>query len=227
MADASIIIDTKLENRQFVAGSKEMLQAINSFKRSTIQAGKDMRASVSGYGTAMRASIKANREARASMEELRQKARELEKAQEQLGKAKIATDEYKSVISDLKKAEDKYNSLIDKKRYFEKAADDKMVKSIDKQLDDLGQKMDYLGQKKESMERRGTAFISGKDSNTYRENERRLDEISEHYREIEQIKNEALILMGIVHIKVFRYGNMLNSKSFSATDELFRCLGGI
>lgn len=192
MADASIIIDTKLENRQFVAGSKEMLQAINSFKRSTIQAGKDMRASVSGYGTAMRASIKANREARASMEELRQKALELEKAQEQLGKAKVATDEYKSVINDLQKAEDKYNSLIDKKRYFEKAADDKMVKSIDKQLDDLGQKMDYLGQKKESMEQRGTAFISGKDSNTYRENERRLDEISEHYREIEQIKNEAL-----------------------------------
>lgn len=192
MADASIIIDTKLENRQFVAGSKEMLQAINSFKRSTIQAGKDMRTAVSGYGTAMRASIKANREATATMEELRQKAQQLEKAQEQLGKAKVATDEYKSVINDLQKAEDKYNSLIDKKRYFEKAADDKMVKSIDKQLDDLGQKMDYLGQKKESMEQRGTAFISGKDSNTYRENERRLDEISEHYREIEQIKNEAL-----------------------------------
>lgn len=150
MADASIIIDTKLENRQFVAGSKEMLQAINSFKRSTIQAGKDMRASVSGYGTAMRASIKANREARASMEELRQKARELEKAQEQLGKAKVATDKYKELLNNIKALRQEHDRLAEKRAQMESLGRD-MSTPYKKLLSDIASIRAEMDKTKEAM----------------------------------------------------------------------------
>ena len=140
MADnrvGSIVVDAKMDKRDFMTNSKDVARAISSLKSTVAQSSKEMKSSAAGYGTAMRQVVAASREANAQLREIDKSARDLKADMDRLGKSRVASPEFKKVVSDIEKAEKEYRNLTNLKDKYLEYHDDKAADAAYEKLGKL------------------------------------------------------------------------------------------
>lgn len=192
MADnrvGSIVIDAKLDKQDFMTNSKDVARAISSLKSTVAKSSRDMKASASGYGTAMRQVVAASREANAQIRDIDKSARELKASMDRLGKSRVASPEFKKVVSDIEKAEKEYTNLTNLKDKYLEYHDDKAADAAYEKLGKLEIKLELLKQKRDELINSGKAGVSGSTTAEFRDMQSR-------YNEIMQMRQKAMAQMG-------------------------------
>ena len=194
VADGSIIINAKLDNREFQVGSKEMFSMIKSLSDSVSKIRNNVRSSVTNYGTAMRRGIGAAREFNAELKRSENEAKSLGTQLKKLGETKLATSEYKTLLKGIQKARTEYEKLKNKAAKMNESGvmrgSDKF-KSLYYDLAKAESKMDDLNAKKRDMESSGKAFSYGKETVEYQRMSQQYSQVVDRLNEMRQVSDET------------------------------------
>ena len=163
MADTDINLSVDLDIKDAEKTAQELQKEIEDIFKSR---GGQQSASLTNLESQMKQTY--NR-----AEQLREKLGELATQQ-------VATDDYKKVTDDLQHYIDLYDKLIEKNNKYEEAAGDGTIEA--EKYQELAAEMerveDTIGKltlRKEEMEKAGTAFISGKETEEYKKMQIALD----------------------------------------------------
>lgn len=194
MADASFTIAAKLDNKEFIQDSRQMLDAIKSLKQTTAEAGRNMAQSSDGYVTAMRNGIQASKEVNAEMQKLEGQADELRRRLKEAADQRIATEDYAKLTKEIEHV----NAAIEKMQARQQRAvalgepvDSKRMQAMDYDIDQLEQKYEKLIDQQKQLDMFMDNSKAGADTREYAAMSAALKKVETQLAELNRLKNSA------------------------------------
>lgn len=160
-ADGSIIIDTELDTTGLERGSAEIEKRVGSLCSAVNRLGQSLQKSAAGYSSTLGEIL--SQTYTNDVEGLAQKLKAL-------GTAKIPTEPYAQLCTELEKTEKKFNALIDRQEkldYLGVSHDSTQWKSLQYDIEKCGDAFRELEATKAQMESSGTAFTLGSQTVEY------------------------------------------------------------
>ena len=172
-ADGSIVVDTELQTEGFDKGSREMQRAIGSLQTKVNNLAPTMK-------KAMRGSASALESFDGKVGPMRETISALEENLEQLGKARLPTEDYQWLQTEIAKAEKELDKLLNKEAMYEDMDVNKSSqkwKTLQYNIEQTKQKLDEYRAEATQMENDGSAYTSGADSAEYEQLSKSLDSV--------------------------------------------------
>lgn len=172
-ADGSIVVDTELQTEGFDKGSREMQRAIGSLQTKVNNLAPTMK-------KAMRGSASALESFDGKVGPMRETISALEENLEQLGKARLPTEDYQWLQTEIAKAEKELDKLLNKEAMYEDMDVNKSSqkwKTLQYNIEQTKQKLDEYRAEAAQMENDGSAYTSGADSAEYKQLSESLDSV--------------------------------------------------
>lgn len=172
-ADGSIVVDTELQTEGFDRGSREMQRAIGSLQTKVNNLAPTMK-------KAMRGSASALESFDGKVGPMRETISALEEKLEQLGKARLPTEDYQWLQTEIAKAEKELDKLLNKEAMYEDMDVNKSSqkwKTLQYNIEQTKQKLEEYKADAAQMENDGSAYASGADSAEYKQLSESLDSV--------------------------------------------------
>lgn len=172
-ADGSIVVDTELQTEGFDKGSREMQRAIGSLQTKVNNLAPTMK-------KAMRGSASALESFDGKVGPMRETISALEEKLEQLGKARLPTEDYQWLQTEIAKAEKELDKLLNKEAMYEDMDVNKSSqkwKNLQYNIEQTKQKLEEYKADAAQMENDGSAYASGADSAEYKQLSESLDSV--------------------------------------------------
>lgn len=164
-ADGSIVVDTELQTEGFDKGSREMQRAIGSLQTKVNNLAPTMK-------KAMRGSASALESFDGKVGPMRETISALEEKLEQLGKARLPTEGYQWLQTEIAKAEKELDKLLNKEAMYEDMDVNKSSqkwKTLQYNIEQTKRKLEEYKADAAQMENDGSAYTSGADSAEYKQ----------------------------------------------------------
>lgn len=174
-ADGSIVVDTELQTEGFDKGSREMQRAIGSLQTKVNNLAPTMK-------KAMRGSASALESFDGKVGPMRETISALEENLEQLGKARLPTEDYQWLQTEIAKAEKELDKLLNKEAMYEDMDVNKSSqkwKTLQYSIEQTERKLEEYRAEAAQMEENGTSHTSGADSAEYDQLSTALDAVKE------------------------------------------------
>lgn len=174
-ADGSIVVDTELQTEGFDKGSREMQRAIGSLQTKVNNLAPTMK-------KAMRGSVSALESFDGKVGPMRETISALEENLEQLGKARLPTEDYQWLQTEIAKAEKELDKLLNKEAVYEDMDVNKSSqkwKTLQYSIEQTERKLEEYRAEATQMEENGTSHTSGADSAEYGQLSTALDAVKE------------------------------------------------
>lgn len=174
-ADGSIVVDTELQTEGFDKGSREMQRAIGSLQTKVNNLAPTMK-------KAMRGSASALESFDGKVGPMRETISALEENLEQLGKARLPTEDYQWLQTEIAKAEKELDKLLNKEAVYEDMNVNKSSqkwKTLQYSIEQTERKLEEYRAEAAQMEENGTSHASGADSAEYDQLSTALDAVKE------------------------------------------------
>lgn len=174
-ADGSIVVDTELQTEGFDKGSREMQRAIGSLQTKVNNLAPTMK-------KAMRGSASALESFDGKVGPMRETISALEEKLEQLGKARLPTEDYQWLQTEIAKAEKELDKLLNKEAAYEDLDVNKSSqkwKTLQYSIEQTERKLEEYRAEAAQMEENGTSHTSGADSAEYDQLSTALDAVKE------------------------------------------------
>lgn len=174
-ADGSIVVDTELQTEGFDKGSREMQRAIGSLQTKVNNLAPTMK-------KAMRGSASALESFDGKVGPMRETISSLEENLEQLGKARLPTEGYQWLQTEIAKAEKELDKLLNKEAMYEDMDVNKSSqkwKTLQYNIEQTERKLEEYRAEAAQMEENGTSHTSGADSAEYDQLSTALDAVKE------------------------------------------------
>lgn len=178
-SDGSIIIDTKLDNSGFQKGSAKLERSMASLSKSISRIGEIP------FDSA-RFSTQVGR-AKNNIEQLQAKL-------DELGSKTVSTVGYETTLQSISKAEQALEKLIVKQKFYDQlgiSENSAQWRHLEMQIIDAEEKLARFNAQKDAMEANGTAFVSGAETEQYRQLSVALQEATEQLQQFERAKEKA------------------------------------
>lgn len=162
-ADGSIIVDTEIDTKGFAAGSSELQRAIKSLNNKIQALGPTFQKALSGNASAL-----SNFEAKAAT--LENTISELEAQLKSLGEARVPTEDYQWLTTEIEKAKKQLMLLDEKQIKMEDMGVKKSSqawKSLQYDIEEAKAKIADYEAEQEQMRNAGTAFQMGSSTAEY------------------------------------------------------------
>lgn len=172
-ADGSIVVDTELQTEGFDKGSREMQRAIGSLQTKVNNLAPTMK-------KAMRGSASALESFDGKVGPMRETISALEEKLEQLGKARLPTEGYQWLQTEIAKAEKELDKLLNKEAMYEDVDVNKSSqkwKTLQYNIEQTKRKLEEYKADAAQMENDGSAYTSGADSAEYKQLSVSLDSV--------------------------------------------------
>lgn len=172
-ADGSIVVDTELQTEGFDKGSREMQRAIGSLQTKVNNLAPTMK-------KAMRGSASALESFDGKVGPMRETISALEEKLEQLGKARLPTEDYQWLQTEIAKAEKELDKLLNKEAMYEDMDVNKSSqkwKTLQYNIEQTERKLEEYRAEAAQMEENGTSHTSGADSAEYDQLSTALDAV--------------------------------------------------
>lgn len=174
-ADGSIVVDTELQTEGFDKGSREMQRAIGSLQTKVNNLAPTMK-------KAMRGSASALESFDGKVGPMRETISALEENLEQLGKARLPTEDYQWLQTEIAKAEKELDKLLNKEAVYEDmdvSKSSQKWKTLQYSIEQTERKLEEYRAEAAQMEENGTSHTSGADSAEYDQLSTALDAVKE------------------------------------------------
>lgn len=174
-ADGSIVVDTELQTEGFDKGSREMQRAIGSLQTKVNNLAPTMK-------KAMRGSASALESFDGKVGPMRETISALEEKLEQLGKARLTTEDYQWLQTEIAKAEKELDKLLNKEAAYEDldvSKSSQKWKTLQYSIEQTERKLEEYRAEAAQMEENGTSHTSGADSAEYDQLSTALDAVKE------------------------------------------------
>ncbi len=174
-ADGSIVVDTELQTEGFDKGSREMQRAIGSLQTKVNNLAPTMK-------KAMRGSASALESFDGKVGPMRETISALEEKLEQLGKARLPTEDYQWLQTEIAKAEKELDKLLNKEAAYEDldvSKSSQKWKTLQYSIEQTERKLEEYRAEAVQMEENGTSHTSGADSAEYDQLSTALDAVKE------------------------------------------------
>jgi phage-related protein len=174
-ADGSIVVDTELQTEGFDKGSREMQRAIVSLQTKVNNLAPTMK-------KAMRGSASALESFDGKVGPMRETISALEEKLEQLGKARLPTEDYQWLQTEIAKAEKELDKLLNKEAAYEDldvSKSSQKWKTLQYSIEQTERKLEEYRAEAAQMEENGTSHTSGADSAEYDQLSTALDAVKE------------------------------------------------
>lgn len=174
-ADGSIVVDTELQTEGFDKGSREMQRAIGSLQTKVNNLAPTMK-------KAMRGSASALESFDGKVGPMRETISALEEKLEQLGKARLPTEDYQWLQTEIAKAEKELDKLLNKEAAYEDldvSKSSQKWKTLQYSIEQTERKLEEYRAEAAQMEENGTSHTSGADSAEYDQLSTALDAVKE------------------------------------------------
>lgn len=174
-ADGSIVVDTELQTEGFDKGSREMQRAIGSLQTKVNNLAPTMK-------KAMRGSASALESFDGKVGPMRETISALEEKLEQLGKARLPTEDYQWLQTEIAKAEKELDKLLNKEAAYEDldvSKSSQKWKTLQYSIEQTERKLEEYRAEAAQMEESGTSHTSGADSAEYDQLSTALDAVKE------------------------------------------------
>lgn len=174
-ADGSIVVDTELQTEGFDKGSREMQRAIGSLQTKVNNLAPTMK-------KAMRGSASALESFDGKVGPMRETISALEEKLEQLGKARLQTEDYQWLQTEIAKAEKELDKLLNKEAAYEDldvSKSSQKWKTLQYSIEQTERKLEEYRAEAAQMEENGTSHTSGADSAEYDQLSTALDAVKE------------------------------------------------
>lgn len=172
-ADGSIVVDTELQTEGFDKGSREMQRAIGSLQTKVNNLAPTMK-------KAMRGSASALESFDGKVGPMRETISALEENLEQLGKARLPTEDYQWLQTEIAKAEKELDKLLNKEAAYEDldvSKSSQKWKTLQYSIEQTERKLEEYRAEAAQMEENGTSHTSGADSAEYDQLSTALDAV--------------------------------------------------
>lgn len=172
-ADGSIVVDTELQTEGFDKGSREMQRAIGSLQTKVNNLAPTMK-------KAMRGSASALESFDGKVGPMRETISALEEKLEQLGKARLPTEGYQWLQTEIAKAEKELDKLLNKEAAYEDldvSKSSQKWKTLQYNIEQTKRKLEEYKADAAQMENDGSAYTSGADSAEYKQLSVSLDSV--------------------------------------------------
>ena len=172
-ADGSIVVDTELQTEGFDKGSREMQRAIDSLQTKVNNLAPTMK-------KAMRGSASALESFDGKVGPMRETISALEENLEQLGKARLPTEDYQWLQTEIAKAEKELDKLLNKEAAYEDldvSKSSQKWKTLQYSIEQTERKLEEYRAEAAQMEENGTSHTSGADSAEYDQLSTALDAV--------------------------------------------------
>ena len=172
-ADGSIVVDTELQTEGFDKGSREMRRAIGSLQTKVNNLAPTMK-------KAMRGSASALESFDGKVGPMRETISALEENLEQLGKARLPTEDYQWLQTEIAKAEKELDKLLNKEAAYEDldvSKSSQKWKTLQYSIEQTERKLEEYRAEAAQMEENGTSHTSGADSAEYDQLSTALDAV--------------------------------------------------
>lgn len=187
MADGEIRINTKLDNKEFVAGSRELLNAVKSLQNTTAKMGRDIASSANGYGAAMRQNVKASREYEAELKRLTAEAAKMKQSFNQRAND-TGYKQFMRMRNEVHRLEtelDAANKKVDEIRATKGTGSNAFTNAL-KTANDLAARLDGLKDKMQKMN------VSDADILNMHAQEQSIQQVEARIKELAGMRNTAL-----------------------------------
>ena len=174
-ADGSIVVDTELQTEGFDKGSREMQRAIGSLQTKVNNLAPTMK-------KAMRGSASALESFDGKVGPMRETISALEEKLEQLGEARLPTEDYQWLQTEIAKAEKELDKLLNKEAAYEDldvSKSSQKWKTLQYSIEQTERKLEEYRAEAAQMEENGTSHTSGADSAEYDQLSTALDAVKE------------------------------------------------
>lgn len=174
-ADGSIVVDTELQTEGFDKGSREMQRAIGSLQTKVNNLAPTMK-------KAMRGSASALESFDGKVGPMRETISALEENLEQLGKARLPTEDYQWLQTEIAKAEKELDKLLNKEAAYEDldvSKSSQKWKTLQYSIEQTERKLEEYRAEAAQMEENGASHTSGADSAEYDQLSTALDAVKE------------------------------------------------
>lgn len=174
-ADGSIVVDTELQTEGFDKGSREMQRAIGSLQTKVNNLAPTMK-------KAMRGSASALESFDGKVGPMRETISALEEKLEQLGKARLPTEDYQWLQTEIAKAEKELDKLLNKEAAYEDldvSKSSQKWKTLQYSIEQTERKLEEYRAEAAQMEENETSHTSGADSAEYDQLSTALDAVKE------------------------------------------------
>ena len=172
-ADGSIVVDTELQTEGFDKGSREMQRALDSLQTKVNNLAPTMK-------KAMRGSASALESFDGKVGPMRETISALEENLEQLGKARLPTEDYQWLQTEIAKAEKELDKLLNKEAAYEDldvSKSSQKWKTLQYSIEQTERKLEEYRAEAAQMEENGTSHTSGADSAEYDQLSTALDAV--------------------------------------------------
>lgn len=183
-ADGSIIVDTELDTQKFQAGSAEMHRAVKSLAGTVKSLGPTFQKALSGSESAASTFNAKAAALEDTIAELQEKLRGLENA-------RVPTDDFQWLTTEIEKANSQLNALEDKQAKMRDTGvktNSQAWKSLQYDIDLAKQKIAEYKAEQAYMKENGTAFQMGSSTAEY---QRLNAELSEAQGKLAAMRSEA------------------------------------
>ena len=174
-ADGSIVVDTELQTEGFDKGSREMQRAIGSLQTKVNNLAPTMKKAMWGSASALESFD-------GKVGPMRETISALEENLEQLGKARLPTEDYQWLQTEIAKAEKELDKLLNKEAVYEDMDVNKSSqkwKTLQYSIEQTERKLEEYRAEAAQMEENGTSHTSGADSAEYDQLSTALDAVKE------------------------------------------------
>lgn len=172
-ADGSIVVDTELQTEGFDKGSREMQRAIGSLQTKVNNLAPTMKKAVRGSASALESFD-------GKVGPMRETISALEENLEQLGKARLPTEDYQWLQTEIAKAEKELDKLLNKEAAYEDldvSKSSQKWKTLQYSIEQTKRKLEEYKADAAQMENDGSAYTSGADSAEYKQLSVSLDSV--------------------------------------------------
>lgn len=174
-ADGSIVVDTELQTEGFDKGSREMQRAIGSLQTKVNNLAPTMKKAMRGNASALESFD-------GKVGPMRETISALEEKLEQLGKARLPTEDYQWLQTEIAKAEKELDKLLNKEAAYEDldvSKSSQKWKTLQYSIEQTERKLEEYRAEAAQMEENGTSHTSGADSAEYDQLSTALDAVKE------------------------------------------------
>lgn len=191
ISDGALIVDTGLNNAGFFRDARQFKRAVESLKTTVDRVGRDMGKSGSAYMQAVRTNVQANRKFQQELRETEAEAKRLKATMDEMGGKRLATDALQQNRREVAKLTKQWEALRDKRDQAMLMDNSKGVSAYAIQMDQVMEKVRQLRVEREKLIEGGNAFVSGKDTETYRQMAEQYNDTASRLRQLRQIQDEV------------------------------------
>lgn len=168
MADGTITLETKADEKGVKVGMKEIEASV-----------KRMSSSVEGLGEKAKIALQKQLDSLSKLNnqygQQAQKVEALKKRLKELSDQKIETEEYKRLGDEIKKLDNEFEKVEQKqKEWLDMGFPADSMKNLDDQMDEIWEKLDKLQKKQAEMKSSGTAYVDPRSLSEYQSTASRL-----------------------------------------------------